>query len=265
METSIHNPEIKTQNLPRAPDAPAARKAGALDHLLDVCFQRLKGVPRSFAEANYSLQMLSILRELGWHKSVRARKPVAAEGLAVPWYTYAALEWLAPRVRPTDRVFEYGAGNSTVWFGRHSKQVVSVEHDARWLAEVRSMAGANVTLLLRTPHPEELAANGNSPYVTAINEFPPASFDIIVIDGVERVACAALAPARLKSDGSIIFDDSSRPASQPGIECLHQQGFGRLDFYGFTTQVGVRKCTSIFSRFGTRWTQENVPLVYQGW
>lgn len=265
METSSYRPEVMVEKTQPAGNRSAPKRAGTFERLLNVFLHRLRGVPRSFAEANYSLQMLSILREMGWHKSVQARKPVEACGAAAPWYTYAALDWLAPRVKSTDVVFEYGAGNSTVWFGRHSRHVTSVEHDPRWLAEVRRMVGNNVTLISRSTHPNNTPSQGNSPYVTALQQFKPGSFDIIVIDGVERVACASIAPAWLKPEGIVIFDDSDRPAFAPGVEHLHQQGFGRIDFYGFTAQVGIRKCTSIFSRFGTRWTAENVPLVFQGW
>ena len=104
-----------------------------------------------------------------------------------------------------------------------------------------------------------------SPYVASLEEFEPGAFDIIAIDGMERVACARVAPARLRNDGIIICDDSDRPAFRPGIDYLHRQGFGRVDFYGFVSQVGVRKCTSVFFTTAARWALENAPLEFQGW
>ncbi len=242
-----------------------AEKGGTLEHLLEVLRQRLRGTPRTPAELNYSLQLLSVMRKLGWHRSVRNRKPVDAGGMAIPWYTYAALEWLAPRVTATDVVFEYGAGNSTVWFGVRAKQVVSVEHDPRWLERVRSMVGGNVTLLLRSARGDEMGSGAASPYAAAVEEFTPGSFDIIVIDGEDRVACAKTAPPYLREDGLIILDNSDRPAYRTGIEHLHKQGFGRVDFYGFASQVGTLACTSVFLKSGARWMADSVPLVFQGW
>jgi hypothetical protein len=234
-------------------------------HLVKVLQQRMQGIPRTPREVNYSLQMLSVMRSLGWHKSVNQGHPVDKTGSPTPWYTYAQLQWLMPRVKRTDVVFEFGAGYSTVWYGQHAKEVIAVEHNSTWLDKVQKMAGSNVTLLFRTTSGTEATVEGESPYYGALHEYPPGSFDIIVIDGMERVQCAHAAPSRLRDDGIIVFDNSDRIAHKPGIDYLQKQGFGRIDFYGFVAQVGTSNCTSIFSRFGTRWTSENVPLVFQGW
>jgi hypothetical protein len=127
------------------------------------------------------------------------------------------------------------------------------------------MVGSNVTLLFRATSGTEATVEDESPYYRALHEYPPKSFDIIVIDGMERVQCTYAAPSRLRDDGIIVLDNSDRISFRPGIDYLHKQGFGRIDFYGFVAQVGTRHCTSIFSMFGTRWTTENVPLVSQGW
>jgi hypothetical protein len=233
--------------------------------LLRALQQRIQGIPRTPREVNYSLQMLSVMRSLGWHKSLHMGHPIDRSGSPIPWYTYAQLEWFMPRVRRSDVVFEFGAGYSTVWYGQHAKEVIAVEHNAGWLNQVQTMVGDNVTLLLRSTSGTEAVVEQESPYYSALHGYPPKSFDIIVIDGMERVQCAYAAPSRLKDDGIIVFDNSDRIPFKPGIDYLHQQGFGRVDFYGFVSQVGTRICTSIFSKFGTRWTSENVPMVYQGW
>ena len=235
-----------------------------MNHFFRVLGQRMRGVPRTFRELDCSLQLLSVLRAQGWQGSVRQQKPIDQNERAIPWYTYSALEWLKPRVKKSDVVFEYGAGYSTVWFSSHAKEVVSVEGDARWLDRIRPHVSTNVTFLLCRP--SESSANGNdeSQYFKALEEYPPASFDIIAIDGKERVPCAHVAPSRLRDDGVIIFDNSDRPAFAPGIEHLHSQGFGRIDFYGFAAQFGLTICTSVFSKPGSRWINDNVPLVFQG-
>jgi len=235
-------------------------------HVLGVVKQRMQGIPRSPREANYSLQMLSVMRSLGWHQSVEKGCSIDPGGRPNPWYTYAALEWLAPRVKPTHRVFEFGGGYSTVWYGGHAAEVVTVEHDRLWLDQVRTLVGSNVTLVYRHAPGDDATSEGDSPYFKAIEEYPPKNFDIIVIDGMERVRCAPVVPSHLRDDGIIIFDNSDRPSFRPGIDHLHSQGFGRIDFYGFVAGFGVRSCTSIFSRrFDSVWTSENVPMRWQGW
>lgn len=233
--------------------------------LLRVLQQRVRGIPRTPREVNYSLQALSVMRTLGWHRSLHSGHPVDKDGSPIPWYTYAALEWLAPRVKRTDVVFEFGAGYSTVWFGQHAKEVITVEHDREWLEKVRDMVDGNVTLLHRTTPGSEANVEGDSPYFSSLLTYAPKSFDVVVVDGMERVQCAYAASSRVCDDGIIIFDNSEREPFRAGIEYLHKQGFGRIDFYGFISQVGTRNCTSIFSRFGTRWTTEDAPLVFQGW
>jgi hypothetical protein len=236
-----------------------------MSHAKTVIRQRVRGLPRTARELNYSLQMLSVMRDIGWHQSVAEDRPVADDGTPRPWYTYPALEWILPRVKPTHRVFEFGGGYSTAWYSQHAAGVVTVEHNAGWLDQVRKMVGDNATLIHRSINGNEATSEGKSVYCTAIEEYPGKSFDIIVIDGMERVRCAQTAPSGLRDDGIIIFDNSDRTMFRPGIDSLHGQGFGRIDFYGFVTQVGTMNCTSVFSRLCNLWMTENVRLKDQGW
>ena len=196
MAATLYNPPVREEMIRLEGKPTGSTKVRGLEHILFVCRQRLQGVPRTLAEVNYSLQILSVLRALGWQKSIRSGEPVDVQGMEIPWYSYAALEWLTPRVKPTDVVFEYGAGNSTAWFARHAKRVVSVEHNPTWLTRVHAKVGENVTLLSRHTSQGEESGDAGSSYVAALEEFAPESFDIIAIDGPERVSCARVAPTR---------------------------------------------------------------------
>ncbi|HAY39752.1 MAG TPA: FkbM family methyltransferase, partial [Desulfobacteraceae bacterium] len=73
-------------------------------------------------------------------------------------------------------------------------------------------------------------------------------FNIIVIDGRDRVNCAKNSLKALKGDGVIIWDNSEREYYQEGYSYLIQNGFRRLDFEGLGP-IGIREwCTSIFYR-----------------
>src|ERR1700730_5908767 len=133
-------------------------------HLIKALQQRMQGIPRTPREVNFSLQMLSEMRSLGGHKSLRKVHPVDKSGSPIPWYSYAQLAWLMSRVRQTDIVFEFGAGYSTVWYGQHAKEVIAVEHNSRWLHEVQKMVGSNVTLLWRTTSGTDATVEDESPY-----------------------------------------------------------------------------------------------------
>jgi hypothetical protein len=78
------------------------------------------------------------------------------------------------------------------------------------------------------------------------------------------VQCACVAPSRLRNDGVIIFDNSDRPDFAPGIEYLHTQGYGRVDFYGLISQVGAGICTSVFSKSGAVGSTTTFRLYSKG-
>ena len=74
------------------------------------------------------------------------------------------------------------------------------------------------------------------------------AFDIIVIDGRDRVNCARNCLGALKDNGVVIWDNSDRDKYEEGYAYLVQNGFNRLDFDG----LGPINCdgwrTSVFYR-----------------
>src|ERR1700726_478485 len=57
---------------------------------------------------------------------------------SVPWLTYPAIQFLRRSVRPDWKVFEFGSGASTMFFGNRCREVISIEHDTTWAKRVRS-------------------------------------------------------------------------------------------------------------------------------
>jgi predicted O-methyltransferase YrrM len=219
--------------------------------------QRMRGLPRSVAEVNRSLQHLASLRALGWHQSLRRQVSIDAEGRFLPWYTYPCIEWLAGRLRATDVVFEFGAGSSTLWYGQRVAKVIAVEHDPAWFSRLANVAPANVELELCQPAPEEVEklepGSAVSAYVGVIKRYRARFFDVVVVDGMERLTCVRSALPHLKDDGLLILDNSDRPDYRPAIDYLADQGMGRIDFFGFAPGMGVPACTSVFAQAFGRW------------
>jgi hypothetical protein len=219
--------------------------------------QRMRGLPRSVAEVNRSLQHLASLRALGWHQSLRRQISVDAEGKSLPWYTYPCIEWLAGRLWDTDVVFEFGAGSSTLWYGQMVATVHAVEHDPAWFSRLAEVAPSNVELKLRQPAPDEVGTlepeSTVSEYVRVIERYPARFFDVVAVDGVERLTCIRSALPHLKDDGLLILDNSDRPAYRPAVEYLADQGMGRIDFFGFAPGSGLPACTSVFAQAFGRW------------
>jgi Methyltransferase domain len=142
--------------------------------------------------------------------------------LDLPWWTFAASaevhDFLAQR--PHARVFEWGAGSSTVWLAKRSESVTSVESDAGWAQRVSASVPGHVAIMA-PPIPRATRSTrvrskrwgyrslDFSAYVGAIDAIP-GDFDLIVIDGRAREACFARALPRLAVDGMIVFDNTNR-------------------------------------------------------
>jgi predicted O-methyltransferase YrrM len=135
---------------------------------------------------------------------------------------------------------QYGCGTSTLWWAERVSDLVVCEHDRDWFDRIKRDAPCNVTMIYK-----ELVYGGE--YSEAILGFKDC-FDIVVIDGRDRVRCAKNALKALKEDGVIIWDNTERNKYQEGFDYLKAEGFKRIDFWG-TGPVGIAKwCTTVFYR-----------------
>lgn len=157
--------------------------------------------------------------------------------LGLPWWNVAATREVAGflRARPEARVFEYGAGASTIWLARHAASVISVEHHAGWhqrlIGEVARFP--NIEL-----HHRELDGDA---YIGAIEDAGGA-FDMIVVDGRRRTECLARAIPHLAPGGIILLDDSGRSRYRSAIENC---GLGERRYFGRSYCVPYPDFTSI--------------------
>jgi predicted O-methyltransferase YrrM len=187
--------------------------------------------------------------------------PALAE-LDVPWWTYAAVDaveqWLAARPRPR-RVFEYGAGASTLWLARRAETIHSVEHDVGFAELLRPLLAdlPNAHLMAveapasATPrHPsakEGYAGREFADYVTAIDAVA-GPVDLLVIDGRARAACLEHALPRLADDGLVVFDNSRRRRYRPAIAAaVAARGFSERRLRGLTPTLPYPEQTSLLS------------------
>lgn len=168
-----------------------------------------------------ALSLGGYLVQEGWFRSFRTARPIDRHGEPLPWYTYACKAFLEDRITPSMRVFEYGAGMSSLWYAARVAEVVSVEHDRDWAMELGPDLPANCTLLLE---PDVDA------YVAAITG--RGDFDIVVVDGLERPRAAAAALDGLKHDGVIIWDNSDWPEFGEVLPRLQEHGFRHVGFSG---------------------------------
>lgn len=171
-----------------------------------------------------ALQCLPYLRETGWIGSHLSRSSIDAAGHPIPWYRYAATDFLDERIARTHRVFEFGTGNSTLWWASKAKAVTAVEHEPEWAARMREVVPQGVEVIERPLGPDGAYSRAATDSGTR--------YEIIVIDGRERLKCASECLPALTDDGVIVWDDSHRRRYRPGLELLRAHGFRRLRFTG---------------------------------
>jgi len=187
-----------------------------------------------------SLARTGYLRETGWLRSYLRSSAMDAGGQPIPWIVYPCIHFLAGRIHQELTVFEYGCGNSTLWWASRVKHVVACEHDRAWYEKVRNEIPGNVTL-------KHFELSPDGAYARSICDYRN-SLDIVMIDGRDRVNCAKHAIHALNEHGVIIWDNSERKEDAAGQAFLMQAGFRRLDFYGLGPINPYAWQTSIFYR-----------------
>ena len=180
------------------------------------------------------------LFENGWIRSYKKGMPVDKSDKPLPWVTYSFIKFITPILNNNMRLFEYGAGNSTLFYSEKVSQVDCVEHDERWYETISSLMPNNVELMLRS-------LNKESVYASSVKE-KQVSYDIIIVDGRMRVDCIFNSYGALSQHGCIVLDDSERVAYEKGIEFLLSKGFKKLDFWGIAPGLFYEKCTTVFYR-----------------
>jgi hypothetical protein len=179
------------------------------------------------------------LTKSGWKKSVVKRLPLDKNGEELPWFNYGFIYFLTPKLTKEHSIFEYGSGNSSIWFSKKVKKIVSVEHNEQWFSRMKSVftKHPNISYLYK-----DLESGSYQKEIVNYDKV----FDIIVIDGRERVACALNCLGALKDDGVIIFDNSDRIKYLKAYDFLISAGFKRIDFYGMGPISAHASCTSVF-------------------
>ena len=123
----------------------------------------------------------------------------------LPWITDGATNFLdgfiANNLRTSTKVFEFGLGNSTLYFLSRDCHVTGVEHDEKWFNLISSSA--------KVFEYEKLQISlGSRPYFDA---YSTNEFDVISIDGRDRVLCLKkVLQMGLKDTSIIVLDNTER-------------------------------------------------------
>jgi hypothetical protein len=166
-----------------------------------------------------------------WHRHLLNDKNSVSDSM--PWLAFGAIDFFKKIIRPEMSVFEYGSGGSTLFWSKHVRNVVSIEHEQSWYSrmkdELLSRQIKNVQYVLSEPEddrsltkidftdPEQYASSdpqfhGRSfkCYAKQIERFPNQSFDVIIVDGRARPSCILHSIDKLKKGGYLIIDNTER-------------------------------------------------------
>ncbi len=193
--------------------------------------------PRTYSMVRLVFNKESYLYKSGWMESLKRGYPSDRKGNPLPWMNGAVVRILDERLNPGLRLFEYGCGYSTLFYAKRTERVVSVEHNESWAKLVNDQLPKNAEVLVK-PKQE---------YAGAIHTIDQM-FDVVIVDGIDRVNCMMNGLQRLNETGVLLLDDSSRKEYNEGIDYAKKQGFKSLTFSGLKpTGIGVDE-TTIFYR-----------------
>ena len=133
-----------------------------------------------------------------------------------PWLTTDAITHLKKimELQKTPKILEFGCGYSTIWFANNYEcELVSIEHDIKWYNDIfkKIKDNKNVSLILKPSQEISLGSDLlEHSYAPTCDIYEDEYFDIVLIDGRNRVDCFKHSEKVLKKGGIMILDNSER-------------------------------------------------------
>lgn len=211
-----------------------------MDKLIDKLVYKLNN--SFFTKAIYILRILR--DDYGYFRTVKTGSCIDPHGNPIPWYTYPAIEYIRQLNFEEKYVFEYGLGNSSLFWSKLSKKVISVDNNKIWYEKIFDKAKDNMELIF---------FENKTDYVNCILDYG-YNFDVIIIDADWRLDCAKNAIKKLNQGGLIILDnsdwftDTAEFLRHTGLIQVDMAGFGPINSYTWTTSLFFSREFSIKSK-----------------
>lgn len=155
-----------------------------------------------------------------------------------PWYNKPLISFLEDFLHSEMKVFEYGAGNSTLYYSQKIAKVFSIETRKEWI---------DFVLTNKTKENIEIKLCNNLEFFSnEIENFSEKKFDVIVVDSRDRAKCLSISTSFLQNNGIIILDNSERKNLELPRQRMRDLGFEEKIFYG-EREDGDFSAASIFS------------------
>lgn len=136
--------------------------------------------------------------------------------MILPWMQTVEIISILKLLEPNHTVLEWGCGGSTILFSPFVKHYYSIEHKKSWYERVRDelelYKNDNVSLYL-----VEVKDNYKE-YVKKVDDLNVPKFDIVLIDGRNRVNCGIHVLPYIDIESIVILHDAKRPKYQELLE-----------------------------------------------
>ena len=217
-----------------------------IDTLPDVIKNRIVWIRRQY------VNFRTLAKEYGQYKSIKLFSAVDKNGKPIPWYTYPAIEYLSQFKYTEMKVFEYGSGNSSLFWAERCHSIISVEHNKEWFDQINKTTLPNQIILL---------AEDKESYIKSLEESGEI-FDLIIIDGIHRQDCARNIAGHLNKEGGIVILDNSDWYAATAKYLRETFDFIQVDFHGFSPINAYTLTTSVFLSRNVRLTPINNQPEY---
>jgi predicted O-methyltransferase YrrM len=134
----------------------------------------------------------------------------------LPYMTNDEIVDLVSYITKDTEMLEIGGGNSTIFLSKLVKRLVTIEHDLKWSKSIKeSLKDLNINWQLHVvepnwpqQHPFHPAENGQfTNYVNFISTLSDNQFDVVLIDGRDRVKSSLASIPKLKVGGILLIHD----------------------------------------------------------
>lgn len=149
-----------------------------------------------------------------------------------PYMTSDEISDLVTYINRDTDMLEIGGGNSTLFFSRIVKRLVTVEHNKEWSDKIsndmKSFSKCDWSLHVIEPsfpqsHPFQPAEPGQfDDYVNFISNLEKDQFDVILVDGRDRVRCAIASIPLLRKGGVLLIHDFWNRPKYHSVLQLHE-------------------------------------------
>ena len=177
----------------------------------------------------------------GQLNSMEHKASIDGNGRPIPWYTYPTIEYLNNLDFLEKRVFEWGSGNSSLWWATRCREIVAVESDRGWYDKVNSIKSH----IGGSFHDYRLCED----LELYVNHHDIVNSHIVIIDGTHRIPCAGFFLSKLAEPNNfeiLIYDNADWQPEVLAILNQKLRDWVQVDFHGFGPINDFTTTTTVF-------------------